>query len=340
MLKLKQAEKIQGHSKMFSNVDLEIRQGDCVTIHINADTRVTLMQLLTGKEELSSGDIWIDQQLMTKGKKPSWEKVGFLFLNDGLYDRLTVRDYIKFNIKLFGSTKTVEEVLNFVQLTKEASVKIGHLTFSKRQRLLFARLYIHNAPLMILSDPDQNVDIESKRIIINGLNQLQKEDHAILVLTSNMESALTFSNHVYRMDERGLHEVNESQENNHDEEKLDEQVDTTLVEFNKIPTKVNDKIILFDPVEIDYIESIKGSSYVYVGGSGYQCTFTLNDLESKLLSFGFYRCHRSYIVNLQKVREVITWTRNSFSLMIDDGEESKIPLSKNKMAELKDMLGL
>ncbi|MDR0435024.1 MAG: LytTR family transcriptional regulator DNA-binding domain-containing protein [Gracilibacteraceae bacterium] len=34
--------------------------------------------------------------------------------------------------------------------------------------------------------------------------------------------------------------------------------------------------------------------------------------------YGFFRCHRSYIVNLQKVREIITWTRNSYGLILDD----------------------
>ena len=50
------------------------------------------------------------------------------------------------------------------------------------------------------------------------------------------------------------------------------------------------------------------------------------------MPFGFFRCHRSYIVNLQKVREVITWTRNSYSLILENKEKTSIPLSKAKMA--------
>ena len=72
----------------------------------------------------------------------------------------------------------------------------------------------------------------------------------------------------------------------------------------------------------------------------FQRCLRLNELEERLQHFGFFRCHRSYIVNLQKVREVITWTRNSYSLILDDEKKSNIPLSKSKMAELKAMLGL
>ena len=112
------------------------------------------------------------------------------------------------------------------------------------------------------------------------------------------------------------------------------------IRFEKIPTKVNEKIVLFDPPEIDYIESVDGQCFLHIKGESFPCNFTLNELEERLLLFGFFRCHRSYIVNLQKVREVITWTRNSYSLVLEDTEKSSVPLSKTKMADLKGMLGL
>ncbi|MFD1908968.1 LytTR family DNA-binding domain-containing protein [Paenibacillus rhizoplanae] len=62
-------------------------------------------------------------------------------------------------------------------------------------------------------------------------------------------------------------------------------------------------MVLFNPPEIDFIESIEGSILVHVGGENYSCGLTLTELEQRLLNFGFYRCHRSYIVNLQKKLE-------------------------------------
>ena len=99
-------------------------------------------------------------------------------------------------------------------------------------------------------------------------------------------------------------------------------------------------MILFDPPEIDYIESSEGQSHIFIRGESFPTMFTLHELEDRLHYFGFFRCHRSYIVNLQKVREVITWTRNSYSLILDDKNTTSIPLSKTKMTQLKDMLGL
>ncbi|WP_456288986.1 LytTR family transcriptional regulator DNA-binding domain-containing protein [Paenibacillus sp. AK002] len=112
------------------------------------------------------------------------------------------------------------------------------------------------------------------------------------------------------------------------------------VRFEKIPAKLGDKLILFDPTEIDYIESHEGVANLHVLQGVYACSMSLSDLEGRLKGFGFYRCHRSYLVNLQKVREVITWTRNSYSLILDDHSKSSIPLSKGKYDELKKIIGI
>ncbi|MDX8046513.1 LytTR family DNA-binding domain-containing protein [Gracilibacillus sp. S3-1-1] len=111
-------------------------------------------------------------------------------------------------------------------------------------------------------------------------------------------------------------------------------------QLNKISAKVEDKIILFDPQEIDYIESKNGQSILFTRGEGFSTGLTLKELELQLQSQGFFRCHRSYIVNLQKIREVITWTRNSYSLSLIDKKSSEVPLSKSKLAKLKELLGV
>jgi ABC-2 type transport system ATP-binding protein len=112
------------------------------------------------------------------------------------------------------------------------------------------------------------------------------------------------------------------------------------ITIQKISTRRNDKVILFNPPEIDFIESVEGSIIVHVGGESYDCAMTLTELEQRLLNFGFYRCHRSYIVNLQKVREIITWTKNSYSLRLSTGKDAVVPLSRSKLQELKVLLNI
>ncbi|MDD3224426.1 MAG: LytTR family DNA-binding domain-containing protein [Clostridium sp.] len=127
-------------------------------------------------------------------------------------------------------------------------------------------------------------------------------------------------------------------ENKDDIEKAYYENKTYKVE--KISAKIGEKILLFDPKEIDYVESEQGSTTLSVRGEKFPCNMSLTDLEKRLKNFGFFRCHRSYIVNLQRVREVITWTRNSYSLNLDDKVKSSIPLAKGRIDELKDILSI
>nr|WP_251125344.1 LytTR family DNA-binding domain-containing protein [Exiguobacterium sp. s43] len=142
---------------------------------------------------------------------------------------------------------------------------------------------------------------------------------------------------VYRIDHRHLRLLDVEPEDAGDSEISSEIIH---VRFEKIPTKVNEKIILLDPPEIDFIESQDGQSILHSQSDQFPSVFTMNELETRLTPYGFFRCHRSYLVNLQRVREVITYTKNSFSLILDDSEKTTIPLSKTKMAELKTMMGL
>src|SRR5690606_19102824 len=125
-----------------------------------------------------------------------------------------------------------------------------------------------------------------------------------------------------------------------DEPQLPGELEEANFNVQKIPTKKNDKVILFNPPEIDYIESINSSAIVHVAGETYTCAMTLAELEQRLQHYGLFRCHRSYIVNLQKVRELITWTKNSYSLRLTTGKDSVVPLSRTKLVELKELLNI
>ncbi|MBW8349792.1 LytTR family transcriptional regulator DNA-binding domain-containing protein [Bacillus sp. IITD106] len=335
------AERFINDMLIFPSFDLTVDHGNVVSIYSNVNVREELINILLGKTKLSKGEIRIEQNNLSE----IHHKLGFLFLNVELYERLSIEEMFIFIKRLYGTSASINEMLYIVQLENRRKVRIHKLSYSEKKRVQLACLLIQDPVVYIMEEPDQNLDIESKRILLNVLHHLQQLEKCTLVLTGNMESAITLASKAYRLDENGMHSIQIQNE-------ADTQKDSTMIEdekatiehiqpvrFEKIPTKVNEKIVLFDPPEIDYIESSEGQSYLHIKGESFPCPFTLTDLEQRLNHFGFFRCHRSYIVNLQKVREVITWTRNSYSLVLDDSKKSMVPLSKSKMTELKEMLG-
>lgn len=337
-LTIRDLEQQDGHTLLFPAFNLDADKQEVIALLTNAHVRQVLLKMFIGEIQISTGEININGCTITSSKKQFHMQVGICSLDDGLYERLRVKDHLSFYQRLYGASLSVEDSLLLLQLESKKYTHVHKLSLSEKRRLQFGRLLFQNPAVYIFEEPDQNADLETKRVFMKLVRSLQKNSKTVLFFTSNMESALSVTNQVYRLDDKGLQNLDILSEEEDSEQ--EEVIAVSPVRFEKIPTKVNDKIVLFDPPEIDYIESDQGQTFIYIKGEAFPGVFTLTELEKRLHPYGFFRCHRSYIVNLQKVREVITFTRNSYSLVLADTEKSTIPLSKNKMLELKEILGL
>lgn len=253
------------------------------------------------------------------------------------YMRLTVEELITFLIKVTERNDHVAQLFDYFALKEERKVRVRNLSSSKRMYVTLLRAFFAHQPTLVLEEPYFYLEEEDRRHFKRILDDLSKAKR-IIILTSNLEDALVSCDAIYRLNELGFHplDIRDSEE---EKQEVQEQ-DQANITLQKISTKRNDKVILFDPPEIDYIESMDGSILVHVGGENYVCALTLSELEQRLLNFGFFRCHRSYIVNLQKVREIITWTKNSYSLRLHTGKDAVVPLSRSKLQELKTLLNI
>lgn len=255
----------------------------------------------------------------------------------GEYMRLTVEELITFLIKVTERNEQVALLMDYFALKEIRKVKLKDLSPSKRMYVALLRVFFAYQPTLVLEEPYFYLEEQDRRHFKRILDDLLKEKQ-ILIITSNLEDAIISCDAIYRLNEFGFHplDIRESEEDKQEVQKQDE----ANIILQKISTKRNDKVILFNPPEIDYIESIDGSILVHVGGENYDCVLTLTELEKRLINFGFFRCHRSYIVNLQKIREIITWTKNSYNLRLNTGQDAVVPLSRSKLQELKTLLNI
>ena len=253
------------------------------------------------------------------------------------YMRLTVEELITFLIRVSERTERTALLIDYFAVKEERKVRINDLSSSKRMYVTLLRVFFAHQPVIVLEEPYFYLEEQDRRQLKRILDDLSTEKQ-ILILTSNLEDALISCDVIYRLNESGFHplDIRDSEEDKQEVQKQDE----PNITLQKVSTKRKDKVILFNPPEIDFIESVEGSILVHVGGENYDCALTLTELEQRLLNFGFFRCHRSYIVNLQKVREIITWTKNSYSLRLNTGKDTVVPLSRSKLQELKALLNI
>lgn len=250
--------------------------------------------------------------------------IAIVFSDSDLYGAMKVKDYIKMFAKIFRSNELVEEVINVMQLEEYLNVRCKILSFSVQKRVSIARELLKKTNMMYIQEPLMNVDETSMRVILKWLAQNKR---LIVITTSrSLKDTLLLPGGGFVLEEDKLQQIQID-----DYSKV---VNQETTQFTKISAKVEDKMILIDPNDIYYAEAQNSKCIIYVRNSTFQCQSTLEELENKLKRFGFYRCHRSYLINMQKVDEVIKWSKNSYSLKLRHMDAIHVPLSKGRVEDM------
>lgn len=107
-----------------------------------------------------------------------------------------------------------------------------------------------------------------------------------------------------------------------------------------IPVEQKGKIIILHQEDIIFVYTDKDNVYIKTQTDSYLTRFTLRELEVRLNPDLFFRSHRCYLVNTQRMKELIPYLNGTYTIIMDDDEQSQIPMSRTKSRVLKEMLGL
>lgn len=105
----------------------------------------------------------------------------------------------------------------------------------------------------------------------------------------------------------------------------------------RIAVRKAERILVLHVREIDWIEAERGAVVVHVGEEAHPVNRTLAQLETRLDPTLFFRAHRSVIVNLNRVKEIIPWFAGSHKLRLTTG--AKVDLSRSRAKALREILG-
>lgn len=107
--------------------------------------------------------------------------------------------------------------------------------------------------------------------------------------------------------------------------------------LKKIPCEYRGKIILIDTKNIHYCYTMEDKTYVKIDSEEYITHNTLKEIEKKT---DLFRVHRSYIVNMDNIKELYSWFNGTYKLVMNDKEQSEIPVSRNNVKKVKEILGI
>ena len=110
---------------------------------------------------------------------------------------------------------------------------------------------------------------------------------------------------------------------------------------NKLLVKSGGRLVLVDSDDIIYASIEDGVITVVTRDLEGQSNFrTVEELQSNLDPNSFWRAHRSYLVNINRIREVVPWFKSSYQLKMDDRKQTEIPVSRAQTRRLRELFKL
>jgi len=109
----------------------------------------------------------------------------------------------------------------------------------------------------------------------------------------------------------------------------------------KVLLRAAGRMILIDQREICYATIEEGIITIFTSTiEGQANCRTLEELQESLDANLFWRAHRGYVVNINRIREVVPWFKSSYQLRMDDKRQSEVPVSRAQTKRLRELFGL
>ncbi len=109
----------------------------------------------------------------------------------------------------------------------------------------------------------------------------------------------------------------------------------------KVVVRSAQRLLLFDQREICFASIEEGAiSVVTPTLEGTSNVRTLEELLDQLDPETFWRAHRSFVVNIQHIREVVPWFKSSYLLRMDDRKNTEIPVARAQIKRLRELFNL
>lgn len=206
--------RIKGASKVFAaknesvtaldGVDFQIPAGSFVSlIGPSGCGKTTLLRCIAGLEKLTSGQIEVDGQVVTK---PGSDR-GFAFQQANLFPWLTIKENIGFGLKarkIFKDNKdSVDEFIELVGLKGFENSFPHQISGGMNQRASLARALVGHPKILLLDEPLGALDAFTRMTMQDEILRIKKEhDMTMIMVTHDVDEAIYMSDYVVVMTAR------------------------------------------------------------------------------------------------------------------------------------------
>jgi len=199
---LKEVTKRFGSLVAVNRVNLEIRDGELmVLVGPSGCGKTTILRMIAGLEEITSGQIWIGERLVND-VPPKDRDIAMVFQNYALYPHMSVYDNIAFGLKLRRVPRSeidrrVRQAAEMLGITDKLRSKPKELSGGQRQRVAVGRAIVREPKVFLFDEPLSNLDAKLRVHMRAELQELhQKLKTTTIYVTHDQVEAMTLGQRV------------------------------------------------------------------------------------------------------------------------------------------------
>src|SRR5512136_350633 len=189
------------------SVDLEIRKGELFgLLGPNGAGKSTIIKMLTTMLNPTNGEAYVWGYNVAKERNAIRSSIGVVFQDPSIDNMLTGRENLDFHGRMYGLEKLlrknrIEEVLELVDLTDKADIRMQDYSGGMQRRLEIARGLMHHPKVLFLDEPTLGLDAQTRRYIWKYVKEMNEKDGVTIVLTTHyMEEADYLCNRIAIID--------------------------------------------------------------------------------------------------------------------------------------------
>ncbi|MCO8243710.1 MULTISPECIES: sn-glycerol-3-phosphate ABC transporter ATP-binding protein UgpC [unclassified Haladaptatus] len=211
---VKRFDSRQGEITAVDDVDIDIGDGEFVVlVGPSGSGKSTLLRMVSGLEQQTEGDIWIQDELVN-GMSPRDRDIAMVFQNYALYPNMSVRENMSFGLKMSTdlSGEEIEERVERVARTMDIENLLDNnpsqMSGGQRQRVALGRAIVRDPNAFLMDEPLSNLDAKLRTVMRTEINRLQSElDVTTLYVTHDQTEAMTMGDRLVVLNEGELQQI-------------------------------------------------------------------------------------------------------------------------------------
>lgn len=195
-----------GAVKAVKGIDFVVQKGELFGfLGVNGAGKSTTINMLCTVLKPTKGNVHICEMQLGKNDEEIRKKIGVVYQNNCLNERLTVKENLFIRGALYESNKKklnedVARVCEILQLEKVYNRRFGKLSGGWKRRCEIARALLHAPDILFLDEPTTGLDPATRKIVWESIDRLRREENMTIFLTTHYMEEAARASHIAIID--------------------------------------------------------------------------------------------------------------------------------------------